>query len=296
MLTLLLAIVLTTFLPNYSVEVRQNIPYSQAVGYWCESDARDDRMAEQLAQFVKREDEKMLTLRMDVYRPHEISGRTRLPLILLAHGGAFFTNSKSSMPAYQLCRDLAGMGYIAVSIDYRLGFEMNKESIDKAAVNAVEDVQAALDFLVNHARSYGIDTTRIILGGSSSGAITILKVAAQNKTHCIIGIIDMWGGVERLDILDGCDAPLIAFHGDQDNKIPFTEGYPMGGKRFNNYMYGSKPLVEHLQGIGKDAELTVFKGYGHGPYRNRDYSINSNYDIIRDKVLSFVGKIINLQP
>lgn len=293
MLTLLLTIALATLLPKYSVEVRQNIPYTQATGYWCESDVRDDKMLEQFIQFTKRGDEKLLTLRLDLYRPHEISQRKPLPLIMIVHGGAFFTNCKTSMPAWQLCRDLAGQGYVAVSIDYRLGFELNKESIDRAAANAVDDAQAALGFLIDHARSYGIDTTCIFLAGSSAGATTILSLASRNVRGNVLGIIDMWGGVRSLDQMDGCNAALLAFHGDKDVTMPFAEGYPMGGKKFNDYTYGSKPLVEHLQALGKNAELVVFEGYAHAPYRDKDFTINQNYAIIRDKIIAFIKK--NLQ-
>jgi len=272
----------------FTVEIQQNVPYSQTRGYWCESKMRDNNFFAQAFQLPKAWWERDLTLKLDIYRPHEAG--EKLPLVMLMHGGAYFANSKASMPVSALCRDLAANGYVAVSIDYRMGFNLHRRSVDRAAAYALEDARNALDFLLAHASEYGIDTSRIFVGGASSGAITTMKLAAQNDNANILGIIDMWGGVERLELLDDTDAALIAFHGDKDTTVPFAEGYPMGGKSLMHYLYGSAPLVEHLQSKGHDARLVIFPGYAHAPFREKDYTVNSNYDSIRDWVLSFLSE------
>jgi len=293
---LLTALILTflTVIPKYTVELHQDIPYAQKMGYWCESQVRDDKVLEQAVKLIKLPDEKMLTLRLDIYRPHEISVRTPLPMILFVHGGTYFTNSKNSQPAYQLCRDLASQGYITVSIDYRLGFALTRESIDQAETNAVDDTKSALDFLLTHARAYGIDPKKVFLAGSSSGAMTVLRLASRNERCRLLGIIDMWGAVQQLDMLDGCEAALLAIHGDKDEIVPFAEGYTMGGKKFGDYVYGSQPLVQHLNSLGKDAKLVVLEGYGHAPYRDQDHNLTSNYYLILDEILDFLKKMITL--
>lgn len=292
LLSILLAFMLQSGL--FTVEIHQNIPYSRTRGYWCESKMRDNNFVAQAFQFPKAWWKRDLTLKLDLYRPHEADAPR--PLVMLMHGGAFFANSKSSMPCSRLCHDLAENGFVAVSIDYRMGFNLHKRSVERAATCALNDAGNALHFLLANADAYGIDTTRVFIGGASSGAITTLKLAARENNPNILGVIDMWGAVERIDLLDSTDVALIAFHGDRDNTVPFTEGWPLGGKCLMNYLYGSIPLVGHLQALGKDARLVVIKGYGHAPYRDKDYTVNSNYDTIRNEILSFLGNFISLRP
>lgn len=293
---MLLAILLSTMLQSgiYAVDVRPDIIYGRARGYWCESRVREDNFAAQALRLPRAWRERDLELKLDLYRPHGVRGP--VPLVMLMHGGAFFANSKESMPVSELCHDLAGHGYAAVSIDYRMGFNLNRKSVARAEAYALEDARSALHFLTENAEEFGIDTTRIFIGGASSGAIATLRLAALENNPCILGIIDMWGGVGTLELLDSTDAALIAFHGDLDRTVPFTEGWPMGGKLLMSYMYGSKPLVEHLQEQGRDAELVVFEGYAHAPYREKDHSVNANYDTIRSKIVSFVEKYLSLRP
>src|SRR5258705_10884418 len=60
------------------------------------------------------------TLQLDVYQP---AGDTALarPLIIIAHGGSFLFGSKTGTDVVPLCHDFAKMGYVVVSINYRLG-------------------------------------------------------------------------------------------------------------------------------------------------------------------------------
>ena len=53
--------------------------------------------------------------------------------------------------------------------------KFNTAPLRKAIDMAVEDVYDATNWLIVRAGSLGIDTSRIILSGSSSGAITILQ-------------------------------------------------------------------------------------------------------------------------
>lgn len=291
-LSILLAVMLQSGL--FTVEIHQNVTYARSRGYWCETRGRDDNFAAQALRLPKAWWERDIDLKMDIYRPHLEEGP--LPLVMLMHGGAFFANSKESMPVSLLCRDLAERGCVAVSIDYRMGFNLHRKSVRRAEEYALEDARCALHFLTENAESYGIDTSCIFVGGASSGAITTLRLAASEKECNIMGVIDMWGAVDTLELLDDTDVALIAFHGDRDDTVPYNEGWPMGGKLLMSYMYGSKPLVEHLQERGRDARLVSFEGYAHAPYRDSDHSTNANLDTIRTEVVAFVGKFVHLRP
>ena len=78
-----------------------------------------------------------------------------------------------------LCRK----GYVTATISYRLGINafnianLNKELL-KAAARATQDFNAAIRFFYRSARDegnpYRIDTTRIIIGGNSTGSIAAI--------------------------------------------------------------------------------------------------------------------------
>jgi len=271
----------------FQYTIKEDIPFSNVKGYWCESAARDKDLGAQILQFHKVYRKRNLELKMDIYCPDVDSPR---PLVLLMHGGAFFANNKKSEPIGSLSKDLVEKGYVVASFDYRLGFHVNKKSIGKAGDRALEDAESALVYLLDHCNEYGIDPSKVFIGGASSGAITMLKLA-ERKPYFIIGLIDMWGGVEDLYLLDDITTPIIAFHGDKDTTVPYTEGYPLGGKILMNYMYGSKPLIDHLTEKGHDAKLITLVGYPHAPYRNKDFSFNENYQIIRDGIIEFLDRI-----
>jgi carboxylesterase type B len=58
---------------------------------------------------------------MDIYQP---AGDVSAPraLVVMAHGGSFITGSKTGPDVVGFCQDLAKMGYVVASINYRLGF------------------------------------------------------------------------------------------------------------------------------------------------------------------------------
>jgi len=293
MLSILLFMLLQTSIPSF--EVHHDVPYSQAKGYWSSSSIKENNFVAQAFQLCKTHKEKDLCLNMDIYIPNDSTDAHR-PLVMLLHGGAFFANNKQSSPVGMLCEALAENGFVAASVNYRMGFKLNRESVSKTEGNALEDAKNALLFLTSHSREYHIDTTKLFIGGASSGAITTLRLAADPDIPDILGIIDMWGGVDSLSQLDSTDAAVIAFHGEDDTKVPYTEGYPLGGKRLMSYMYGSKPFIERRVTQGYKAELVSFAGYGHAPYRDKNYQLNSNYPVIRDRIVQFVKELSGTLP
>ena len=270
-----------------SVRIYEDVPYAHAEGYWCDNPAHDNDVAAQVRMFPKVLRRRDLELTMDIYCPETSSGTASCrPLVMLIHGGAYYANSKRSEPVASLCRDLAARGYVTASINYRLGYHLTGASVRKARENAVDDASAALDFLLENGAGYGIDTSFVIVGGASSGAITALTLASRDDRVC--GIIDLWGAVDRLDLLDSCNAGLLAIHGNVDTTVPYDEGYPLGG-RLMGYMYGSRPLVARRLAQGHDARLVTLDGYGHAPYREKDFSFNENYPLMLNEILVFLG-------
>lgn len=96
-------------------------------------------------------------------------GRTLLPVLLYFHGGGFTIGSVASHDS--LCRELSRLsGCAVVSLGYRLAPEHRFPT-------AVNDAWDATQWLALHARSHGLDGSRLAVGGDSAGG-TLAAVCA----------------------------------------------------------------------------------------------------------------------
>ena len=96
--------------------------------------------------------------RTDIYYPE---GTTQsLPTIVSIHGGGYVYGTKEVYRRY--CMDLARRGFTVVNFNYRLAPESKFPT-------PLEDTNAVLTYLVEHAEKYHIDPQRIFLVGDSAG-------------------------------------------------------------------------------------------------------------------------------
>ena len=105
----------------------------------------------------------------DVYRPLE-QGEPG-PAVLLLFGGGWRTGSKAMMAG--LAPALARRGYTAVAADYRL----TEVAMWPAQI---DDVNAVLDWMHEHASMFNIDRQKVVVWGQSSGGHLGL-LAAGNR-------------------------------------------------------------------------------------------------------------------
>src|SRR5690606_13040221 len=87
-------------------------------------------------------------LLLDVYMPSGDS-ETMRPLVIFAHGGYFLGGSKEGNDVVPICQDLARMGYVTASIDYRLGIPIQLPldgPFMEAIMRGVQDMRAAIRF------------------------------------------------------------------------------------------------------------------------------------------------------
>jgi acetyl esterase/lipase len=96
-------------------------------------------------------------LKADFYLPKTTATG---PGVLVVHGGAWIVGNKSHMDF--IGRRLAEEGFVAMSIQYRLA----PQAIFPAQI---EDCQAAVRFLREHAQQYHVDPSRIAGYGYSAG-------------------------------------------------------------------------------------------------------------------------------
>ena len=162
------------------------------------------------------------TLLMDVYTPFGDTCTSR-PVVIYLHAGTYLpiiynracVGTKSDSSVVEICKQFAKKGYVAIAMDYRLGWDANAIGVNtdlvtgtlfQAAYRSIQDAKACVRFLKGNAPTYGIDTTKIALGGVGAGAITALNYIALHDT------IQLW----NQKLVCNCVTPTP----------PFTAGMP----------------------------------------------------------------------
>ncbi len=198
-----------------------------------------------------------VTLLLDTYEPTGDTITLR-PAIVWVHGGSFSGGDKTSPELVDEANTFAAKGYFNVSINYRLepgGCSAGSITVTcvQAITEAQQDAQTAVRFLRTSAATYGIDPTRIAIGGSSAGAITALNVgfaSGEDPTSAVGAAVSLSGARIGPPVSAG-DAPSLLFHGTADTIVP----YQWAVNTYNAAIAG-----------GLDSFLTTFTGAGHVPY------------------------------
>ncbi|PID69078.1 MAG: lipase [Flavobacteriales bacterium] len=182
------------------------------------------------------------TLRLDIYTDKTIKKGHAKPVLLWMHGGGFSGGTRDNPAEVKLAEFAAKRGYIGVSISYRLtrkdsltGFGCDALASEKLRTfkMAVEDYMDAALFVVNNAKKFNIDTDKIIAGGSSAGAETVLNAVfmrpffitnlTQYQKVRFRGLISLAGAMVNANYITAKNAvPSVFFHGTADNLVPYA--------------------------------------------------------------------------
>lgn len=118
--------------------------------------------------------------RLDIYAPLDATGPA--PVLVFVHGGGFLKGDKGSSgggadawPNANVGRMAAQAGFVGVVINYRL-------APDHMWPAGAEDVAAVVAWLKVHVAQHGGDPDRIVLAGTSAGAVHVagyLKLAGD---------------------------------------------------------------------------------------------------------------------
>ncbi|MEO6903937.1 MAG: T9SS type A sorting domain-containing protein [Bacteroidia bacterium] len=261
---------------------------------------------------------------MDIYKPTGDTARKR-PLIIMAHGGSFLGGTKTGPDVVPLCKDLAKLGYVVASIEYRLGM-LNFPLIDStgaaaAVLRGVHDGRAAVRFFRKNiligGNTYKIDINNIYFAGSSAGAFIALHLAYMDLPSELPSYVDTTkhlginGGVEGLSgnpgyasnvksIINICgaisdtafmkkgDTPVLSFHGDKDNTVPFGSAKITVGLISLMQVDGSSSVTSKANKVGIVNCFKIYYGQGHLPYITNAALYDTTLTISRNFLEHFV--------
>lgn len=215
-------------------------------------------------------------LKMDIYQPVGDTETAR-PLVLVFHTGNFLPNvtngqiagERVDSSAVEICTQLAKRGFVAASVDYRLGWNPLAQTqperalgLIQAAYRGVQDGRVAIRYMRRMAAEadnpYGIDPTKVTAWGNGTGGYLVLGLATLDDYSEIV-TTENGAGKFLLD-LDGDgipETPMIveAYHGDINGTVTVTApdgsfGYPAGD---------TTTIANHV-GFDSDVQLTVNVG------------------------------------
>ncbi|MES2691577.1 MAG: T9SS type A sorting domain-containing protein [Bacteroidota bacterium] len=125
------------------------------------------------------------------------------PLIIVAHTGSFIpallnsqaTGNKDDSTMVELCSRLAKRGFLVVAMNYRLGWNATttQDSIAtkqllQATYRGIQDMRNCIRFMRKNATVYGVDTSKIIVGGQGTGGYIALALGSIDRKQEIENI------------------------------------------------------------------------------------------------------------
>ena len=229
-----------------------------------------------------RDDGSVQHLMLDVYAPDGDTAVSR-PIVIFIHGGGFKNNDKVGKFSSLMCRGLAKRGYVASSINYRLGSALaTDEDYFRALYRAVQDAKAAVRFFRKHAADYRIDTSRIFVMGSSAGAKTAMHMAYldQNEVPSFLdtaalgalegtsgnpgyssrvhGVVNCWGAMREYRWIQPGDVPVYNVYGTADMLVPHDSSFSYHGMK-----YGGSIIFARAAALGIPSGKRPFFNAGH---------------------------------
>lgn len=149
-----------------------------------------------------------LSLKLDLYLPQQ---KVRAPLIIWAHGGAWRSGSKKSMPLSKLVEE----GYPIASVDYRLSPQAKFPA-------QVHDIKAAVRFLRGHGKQWRLPTKNIVVAGDSAGGHLAALVGVSNGNSKLGG--DIGSDHDQSSDVQG----IISFYGAANLTTILKQSTPHG--------------------------------------------------------------------
>lgn len=225
-------------------------------------------------EFARRD---TAALMLDVYKPAADADKN--VCVIYVFGGGFVEGSRTAKHNVDFFNILADRGYTVVAIDYRLGLKgvqkvglFHSAPVFEAVKMATEDLISAVGYVVDNSTKLGVDTKRIVLMGSSAGAITVLEadyelanrsnmVQALPKDFRFAGVVSFAGAVfstnGKVRYPYGA-SPTLFYHGTKDKIVVYNKL-----RLFKRGMFGTKSLVKLFDKNDYPYMAVIYEGAKH---------------------------------
>lgn len=311
-----------------SITISKDIKYGNTKAYWVSYPDEEENYASIISKgLLSTITKKNLDLTLDLYMPQNDTYKQR-PLIMFIHGGGFYIGDKQSKGMVEWCKYFAKLGYVTVSINYRLGFRLSASAVERTGYSATQDAHAAMRYMVENAEKYKIDTSLIVVAGTSAGAITALNLTfMRNKNRpessktslinedlgniessgnelknkfSIKAVVNMWGAINDLNLLNNANTAILSFHGDNDKIVSINYDYPFQDIKYGintlimNKMYGSLPIHIRAKELKIKEKLNIYENAGHSLHVDNNNNLNNNFIKITNDIKDFLAQEIIL--
>lgn len=234
--------------------------------------------AQETYPFVQRDS----TLFLDVYRPAQ--PRADKACVVALFGGGFVSGSRDNNYQRTIAKLLTERGFTVVSIDYRLGLKdsamvaqnsglFHMQDLFQFCIDiATEDCAAAVAWVCSHAGELNIDTSKLVLTGSSAGAIAVLQLdwCRANGLQPASALPAGWKPAAVVPYAGAimCDgkpswntppAPTLLMHGTKDKIVAYKKFPPV----LSHALYGAKTVFSQMRKQNHPCWIIRFEGIGH---------------------------------
>lgn len=263
---------------------------------------------------------------LDVYQPNGDTDNLR-PLIIFIHGGSFVLGSKIGLDVVPLAQMYAKKGYVTSSISYRLGMKNlftptgpGPSGASEAVMRGTQDARAAVRYfkksVAEDNNPYGIDTTNIYLVGSSAGGFVALHLAYLDQTSEIPNyinladpsltgglegnsgnpgytsdvkaVVSLAGAIGDANWMSNNTTPVLSFHGDTDDTVPFGSGLITIAIFDLMVVDGSESVHIKAESFGIKNCFKAHYGAGHVPHMSSAAYLDTTEQYLTQFLLSEV--------
>jgi acetyl esterase/lipase len=151
-------------------------------------------------------------LRLDIYQPLQ---RSHYPIVVQIYGGAWQRGEPGSDSDFASL--LASSGYVVIAVDYRHAPRFRWPA-------QIDDIDASLVWVRDHAAQFDGDTSRIVLMGRSAGAHLAMLAAYRSPPVRVRGVVSYYGPVFLADAFRNPPSPDPI--GVRETEIAFLGGPP----------------------------------------------------------------------
>jgi acetyl esterase/lipase len=240
--------------------------------------------------------------KLDYYLPANRNSNDTKVLVLI-HGGGWVGGDKRDFNTTVDSLKNELNDYAIFNINYRLA-TMSGTNLWPSQLN---DVDAAIQFIIENAEAYNINPGKIVLAGASAGAhLALLQAYSSNNEKRIKAVIDLFGPTDMEDMyanatgnfpfllsifLNGTPAsnkigyekaspvkqitkdapPTLILHGTNDRTVPIRQ---------------SELLKSALDKNNVVNQYVTYKGEGHGWY-------GKNLSDTYDKMVNFIRQNVD---